>query len=255
VSFRLLSYNIRHGGGGREEHIAAVVSSCQPDLVIFQEATSPAVIDRVAQLCGMAQCGAQPKTSLGFMSRTPVREHKWHKPRLSRHAFLEVHPADVDFPIFGVHLSAVHAAWTERRRTLELGNLLRTIRSRDRDFHLLAGDFNTLAPGDALDFRKLPARLRALVWLSGGRIRWRTIQVVLNEGYVDVFRRLHPDERGLTFPVWDPHVRLDYTFAPAGHAARVTECRVVLHPSAQLASDHFPLLVGVDDGRAPARDL
>jgi len=255
VSFRLLSYNIRHGGGGREEQIAAVVSSCQPDLVIFQEATNAAVVDRVAQLCGMAQCGAQPKTSLGFMSRTPVREHQWHRPRLSRHAFLEIHPAHVDCTVFGVHLSAVHAAWTERRRALELGNLLRTIRAHDRGFHLLAGDFNTLAPGDVLDFRKLPTRLRALVWLSGGRIRWRTIQIVLNEGYVDAFRRLHPEDRGLTFPVWDPHVRLDYLFAPVGHADRVAECSVVAHPEAHLASDHFPLLATVNPGHPPARDL
>jgi endonuclease/exonuclease/phosphatase family metal-dependent hydrolase len=255
VSFRLLSYNIRHGGSGQEEHIAAVVSSCQPDLVVFQEATNPAVVDRLAQLCGMAQCGAQPKTSLGFMSRRPVREHQWHRPRLSRHAFLEIHPADADFSVFGVHLSAVHAAWTERRRAFELGNLLRTIRAHDRGFHLLTGDFNTLAPGDVLDFRKLPTRLRALVWLSGGRIRWRTIQIVLNEGYVDVFRRLHPDERGLSFPVWDPHVRLDYVFAPVGHADRIPECRVVAHPAAHLASDHFPLFAAVDGSHREARDL
>jgi exodeoxyribonuclease-3 len=248
VSFRLLSYNIRHGGSGREEHIAAVVSSCQPDLVIFQEATRPAVIDRVAQLCGMAQCGAQPKTSLGFMSRTRVRDHQWHRPRLSRHAFLEIHPADADFSVFGVHLSAVHAAWTERRRAFELGTLMRTIRARDRGFHLLAGDFNTLAPGDVFDFRKLPGRLRALVWLSGGRIRWRTIAMVLNAGYVDAYRKLHPEDRGLTFPVWDPHVRLDYVFASAGHAVRLSRCDVVRSPSTNQASDHFPLLAEI--GRA-----
>lgn len=255
MSFRLLSYNIRYGGRGCEEHIAAVVSSCQPDLVIFQEATRPEVVDRVAHLCGMAQCGAQPKTSLGFMSRTRVRDHQWHRPRLSRHAFLEIHPADADFTVFGVHLSAVHAAWTERRRAFELGNLLRTIRAHDRGFHLLAGDFNTLAPGDVLDFRKLPARLRALVWLSGGRIRWRTIQIVLNEGYVDVFRRLHPDERGSSFPVWDPHVRLDYVFASVGHADRIQECRVVTHQAAHLASDHFPLFAAVLGSPRQSRDL
>ena len=33
MSFRLLSYNIRHGGRGCEEHIAAVVSSCQEETV------------------------------------------------------------------------------------------------------------------------------------------------------------------------------------------------------------------------------
>jgi exodeoxyribonuclease-3 len=253
VSFRLLSYNIRHGGSGREDLIAAVVSSCQPDLVIFQEATRPAVVDRIAHLCGMAECGAQPKTSLGFMSRTRVREYQWHRPRLSRHAFLEIHPAGVDFSVFGVHLSAVHAAWTEHRRAFELGNLMRTIRERDRGFHLLAGDFNTLAPGDVLDLRKLPARLRALVWLSGGRIRWRTIQIVLNQGYVDVFRRLHPDDQGLSFPVWDPHVRLDYVFAPAGHADRIEDCRIITTPPAEQASDHFPLLAVASAGQA--RDL
>ena len=104
---------------------------------------------------------------------------------------------------------------------IELDALLRTIKQHDRGFHLLAGDFNTLAPGDVFDFRKLPTRLRALVWLSGGRIRWRTIEMVLNAGYIDVFRKLHPDDRGLSFPVWDPHVRLDYVFprrGPAGAA-------------------------------------
>jgi hypothetical protein len=196
VSFRLLTYNIRHGGRGREPALAEVIASCRPDLVVFQEATNETTIDRIASLCGMAQCGAQPKTSLGFMSRRPVTAHTWHRPRLSRHAFLEIHPSGVDFPVFGVHLSAVHAAWTERRRMIELGALLRTIRQHDRGFHLLAGDFNTLAPGDVFDFRKLPARLRALVWLSGGRIRWRTIEMVLNAGYVDAFRKLHPDDRG-----------------------------------------------------------
>ena len=254
MSFRLLSYNIRHGGSGREEHLAAVVSSCHPDLVIFQEATRPAVVDRVAQLCGRAQCGAQPKTSLGFMSRTQVRDHQWHRPRLSRHAFLEIHPADADFSVFGVHLSAVHAAWPERRRAFELGNLMRTIRTHDRGFHLLAGDFNTLAPGDLLDFRKLPTRLRALVWLSGGRIRWRTIQMVLNAGYLDAFRKLHPEDRGLTFPVWDPHVRLDYVFASAGHAERLLMCEVVRDPRVKEASDHFPLLTEIATTDIPSAE-
>ncbi len=255
MSFRLLSYNIRHGGAGREQPLSDVIRSCQPDLVVFQEATNPAVIERLASLCGMAQCGAQPKTSLGFMSRQPVTSHTWHRPRMSRHAFLEIHPAGVDFPIFGIHLSAVHAAWTERRRVMELGSLLRTIKQHDRGFHLLAGDFNTLAPGDVFDFRKLPARLRALVWLSGGRIRWRTIQIVLNAGYVDAFRKLHSDDRGLSFPVWDPHVRLDYVFASAGHGERLLACDVVRHAAALQASDHFPLQAEIASAAGPTRDL
>ncbi len=242
MSFRLLSYNIRHGGSGREEQIAAVVNSCDPDVVVFQEATRPDVIARLAGLCGMAESGTQRGTSLGYMSRHPTRHRAWHRPRFSRHAFLEIHPAGIDCRVFGVHLSAVHAAWTERRRVIELGNLLRTIERHDRGFHVLAGDFNTLAPGELLDIRKLPRRLRALVWFSGGRIRWRTIAVILTAGYVDGYRRLHPEDAGLTFPVWDPHVRLDYVFVPADEAARLVSCRVVRHDPAPAASDHFPLL-------------
>lgn len=245
MSFRLLTYNIRHGGRGREAALAEVITSCRPDLVVLQEASNEKVIEQIASSCGMAQCGAQPKTSLGFMSRQKVTAHTWHRPRLSRHAFLEIHPGGVDFPVFGVHLSAVHAAWTERRRMIELGALLRTIKQHDRGFHLLAGDFNTLAPGEIFDFRKLPARLRALVWLSGGRIRWRTIEIVMNAGYADAFRKLHPDEGGLTFPVWDPHVRLDYVFASVGHAERLLTCEVVRQPPASQASDHFPLLAEI----------
>jgi exodeoxyribonuclease-3 len=245
VSFRLLSYNIRHGGRGREGPLAEVIAACRADLVVFQEATQADVIERLAARCGMAECGARPNTSLGYMSREPTAYHAWHRPRLSRHAFLEVHPGGADFHVFGVHLSAVHAAWTERRRILELGSLLRTIRHDERRFHLLAGDFNTLAPGELLDFRKLPRRLRALVWLSGGRIRWRTIEIVLNAGYADGFRRLHPQDPGLTFPVWDPHVRLDYLFVPADTARRLSSCEVVRGAAAHAASDHFPLLAEI----------
>ena len=52
-----------------------------------------------------------------------------------------------------MHLSAVHAAWTERRRADRAGALLRAIKAQQHGFHVLAGDFNTLAPGETLDVR------------------------------------------------------------------------------------------------------
>lgn len=249
MSFRLVSYNIRRGGAGREDDLAAVISALRPDLVVLQEATKPAVVEALAARCGMAEWGAQARTSLGYLSRRPTSHHGWHHPRFSRHAVLEVHPGGAGFPVFGVHLSAVHAAWTERRRVMELAALLRTIPAHQGGFHVLAGDFNTLAPGELLEVRKLPRRLRALVWLSGGRIRWRTIQLVLNAGYADGYRHLHPGETGLTFPVWDPHVRLDYVFVPAGSTDRLTACEVVRDPRTRRASDHFPLLAVIDGQR------
>ena len=242
MTLRVLSYNIRYGGAGREEALLRVIRASNPDLVIFQEATRPAVLERLAQGASMAQWAGQPGRSLGFMSRSPVASFTWHRPRLSQHAFLEIAPMGTDVAIVGVHLSAVHSAWTERRRGLELRALLATIRQRERGFHVLVGDFNTLAPGERLDIRRLPPRLRAFVWLSGGRIRWRTIQAVLDAGYGDAFRQRHASEPGFTFPTWDPHLRLDFLFVPSGDLPRVISCDVVTGADATAASDHLPIV-------------
>lgn len=246
MPLRVLSYNICRGGAGKEEQLAAVIAAVDPDIVVLQEATTPAVVEKLAARTGMAQWASSRGESLGFMSRRKVRHFQWHHPRLSRHAFLEIEPGPGELRIFGIHLSALYSAWTEQHRVVELRALLANIARHQRGFHLLAGDFNTLAPGDLLDFRKLPNRLRALVWLSGGKIRWRTIQLVLDAGYVDSYRLGHQGISGFTFPSWAPHVRLDYVFTPAGFSNRIHSCEIVTHPAAPAASDHLPLLAEVD---------
>jgi exodeoxyribonuclease-3 len=242
----VLSYNICRGGSGKEEPLSAVIAAAHPDIVVFQEATVPAVVEDLAKRTGMAQWAARRGDSLGFMSREKVRHYEWHRPRFSRHAFLEIEPGVGEVRIFGVHLSALYSAWTERHRMIELRALLAGIARHQHGFHVLTGDFNTLAPGDLLDFRKLPHRLRALVWLSGGRIRWRTIQIVHDAGYADAYRALNGADVGYTFPTWAPHVRLDYIFVPSGFTSRVSRCEIVKHASAPAASDHLPLVADLD---------
>jgi endonuclease/exonuclease/phosphatase family metal-dependent hydrolase len=246
VVLRILTYNIRRGGKGHEEALAQTIRACTPDLVILQEASDPEVVNRLAANTGMAQCASRKGNSLGFLSRTRVASFGWHKPRISRHAFLEIELPGTEARIFGIHLSAVHAAWTERRRTEELRALLKSIARHQHGFHVLTGDFNTLAPGELLDFRKLPGRLRALVWLSGGEVRWRTIQIILDAGYVDAYRLLHTGVPGFTFPTWDPHVRLDYLFLPARYVPQLRSVEIMDVPGARDASDHLPLLSVVD---------
>ena len=256
--FKVLSYNIRRGGRGREPALAGVIRTCAPDLVVLQEAIDPAVVERIAGEAEMEQWESQRGESLGFMSRRRVESFGWHKPRISRHAFLEIQLHGSEARVFGIHLSAVHAAWTESRRVVELRALLKAILKHQHGFHVLTGDFNTLAPGELLDFRKLPNRLRALVWLSGGTVRWRTIQIILDTGYMDGFRAAHPTVPGFTFPTWDPHVRLDYLFIPERHKARLQSCEIADIPGVRDASDHLPLMsvlevpepavIGTEDG-------
>jgi exodeoxyribonuclease-3 len=246
VTLRLLTYNIRYGGAGREAALAAVIGGSGADVVVLQEATRPEVLEAVARATGMQAWASRRGNSLAFMSRMAVERYAWHQPRGSRHAFLEVVVAGGACRVFGVHLSAVHAAWTEARRVRELRALLSAIARRHDGLDLLAGDFNSLAPGEILEVHRLPFRLRPFVWLSGGTIRWRTIREVLDADYIDAYRALHPGDAGLTFPTARPHVRLDYVFVPAPYLARLQSCAVVTGDPAPSASDHFPLLAEIE---------
>jgi endonuclease/exonuclease/phosphatase family metal-dependent hydrolase len=244
VTLRLLSYNIRYGGLNREDSIARVVRACEPDVVMFQEASNPDVVSRVASACGMKKSGAISGHSLAFMSRLDIAHHAWHSARFARRRYLEVVLAQPRTRLFGVHLSAIHSNITELRRVYELRSLLAGIAQHKEGFHLVTGDFNTLAPGEKLDVARLPPRLRAFVWLTGGNIRWQTIRLMLDGGYADSYRIFHKeDDPGYTFPTWDPHVRLDYAFVPAAFAMHITRCDIIREaPGVRDASDHFPLL-------------
>jgi exodeoxyribonuclease-3 len=228
--------------------MASVIKASSPDVVVLQEAMRPDVVEQLAEATGMAAWASHPAHSLGFMSREPVFGHEWHRPPATGRSFLEIVGPDQGFRIFGVHLTAVHSNWTERRRSRELQELLSGIRKHSNGFHVVTGDFNTLAPGEELDISKLPARLRAVVWLTGRKLRWQTIQMMLDASYLDAFRLQHAaEEPGYTFPTWDPHVRLDYAFLPAAFKSRLVRCGVVAHDAVKSASDHLPLLVELRD--------
>jgi exodeoxyribonuclease-3 len=243
---RLLSYNIRYGGTGREQALADTIVSAQPDIVVFQEATRPDVIARLSTATGMNHWAATRGRSVGFMSRRPIARHTWHQPYPTRRAFMELVLTDSGAPtlrVFGLHLSALHSNWTERLRMEELKAILAEIEERGDGWSILLGDFNTLAPGEKLDVNRLPLHLRFLAWIGGQSIRWQTIQVMLDAHYVDAYRSLHPLDPGHTFPTWDPHLRLDYAFLPESAKDRLQRCDVLDGPNAVSASDHLPLLV------------
>jgi len=80
--------------------------------------------------------------------------------------------------------------------------------------------------------------------------RW-TVPRLLQAGYVDCFRRLHPRAHGYTCATWMPAARVDYVFSSPDLASRVVRCEV-LHgrgrPGQEIAhaSDHFPLIAEIE---------
>jgi len=243
MMLRLMSYNIRFGGVGREERIAEVVRQCGPDIVLLQEATRERGVKEIARLAGMSHWAAKQGYSAAFISRLPIEAYEWHHPAELQRAFLEIELRGLT--IFNIHLRATHSNYTERGRMREVRALLRAIENDRHEFHLLVGDFNTLAPGELLNMQKLPMRYRVLAMLLGGRITYRAIQIMLDNGYIDSYRRLNTDH-GFTFPAWDPHVRLDYVFVPNQFAGRLQSCEVVMdiNEPAQ-ATDHLPLVAEI----------
>jgi exodeoxyribonuclease-3 len=247
VIVKLLSYNIRFGGRGRERELAEVIRAAAPDLVVFQEAIDPAVIGRLATATDFSFWAARREHSIGYISRLKPSHHEWHYPAGAKHSFLEIVLEGSEERVFGLHLSSMFSKWSERRRVSEIRALLKSIERHQQGFHVLVGDFNTLAPGEILDVRRMPAWIRGLVWLSGRDIQRETIQLMKDSNYVDGYRLLHPSDKGYTFPVWDPHLRLDYVFVPSAFGRRLIQCEVITGPAvASKASDHFPLLAHLD---------
>ncbi|MBC8029525.1 MAG: endonuclease/exonuclease/phosphatase family protein [Pyrinomonadaceae bacterium] len=245
---KLLSYNIRFGGLKRERELAEVIRGVSPDLVVFQEAIDAELISRLAVDTGLPFWAARGRHSIGYISRVEIAHHEWHYPAGAKHSFLEIVVAGGETRIFGLHLSSMFSKWGERRRVREIRSLLKSIERYQSGFHVLVGDFNTLAVGEVLDVRRMPAWIRGLVWISGRDIQRETIQLMRDSGYVDGYRHLHPSDKGYTFPVWDPHLRLDYVFVPGSFTDRLVHCEVIQPDAAAKASDHFPLLAHLDFG-------
>jgi endonuclease/exonuclease/phosphatase family metal-dependent hydrolase len=252
VNLKLLSYNIRFGGLGREKALAEAINTVVPDLIVFQEAIHPDVIERLAKATDLPFWAARKDHSIGYLSRREIAYHEWHYPAGARHSFMEIVPIGTETRIFGLHLSARFSKWDERRRAREIRSLLEGIKRHQSGFHVLVGDFNTLAPGEVLEMDRMPAWIRALIWVSGRKLQRETIQLMLDAGYSDGYRMLHKDP-GYTFPTWDPHVRLDYAFVPRAFSSRLTVCDVISEPGSVIkaASDHYPLLVELELNSEP----
>jgi endonuclease/exonuclease/phosphatase family metal-dependent hydrolase len=85
---------------------------------------------------------------------------------------------------------------------------------------------------------------RALINASTPLYTKGGIDLLLQDGYTDCFRKLHPDQPGYTFPSADPACRIDYIFASPELATRLQSCSVIKEGEGvggDEASDHLPI--------------
>jgi endonuclease/exonuclease/phosphatase family metal-dependent hydrolase len=306
---RLVSYNIRFGGKGREGLIADVLGKLEPDVVVLEEATDPRVVESIGSKLDMREVVARPDHSVAAMGRARLEGASWRRYRRGRTVL------DFDLPedglrVLGIHLTAGMSWRGERVRIVEAGRLLEGIegaappglgsqtpgpalagippsepdpervpatRGEPAVDHpvetgpqappsttkagapaeppsrtVIVGDFNSVAPGDAPVIRRMPWWVRLLLRFDGG-IHTRVIQMFLDAGFVDAFRRLHPEALGFTLPAVNPSVRLDYAMLAPDLLPRLRSCTPIdpdgLTSPLLRASDHLPLLTVLE---APA---
>jgi endonuclease/exonuclease/phosphatase family metal-dependent hydrolase len=202
----------------------------------------------------------------------------------TRRHFLEVTVEDTNgkpLTLYVVHLTseARNGKRSVLVRRAETRELLNTMTQHKGSPHLVMGDFNSIAPKDTFQASKLARHyirrfehnrsrdtslpvgqrvlrtaVRTLVNSRGGGFLLDTvgpnygrggIDLLLNSGYVDCFRQLHPHEYGYTFPASIPSLRIDYVFASSGLAPSLVSCSVITTGdgvSGEQASDHLPVL-------------
>ena len=202
--------------------LAAVIRDAAVDLVVLQEATRPGGGRAPRGDDGIRRVMPPARADRWHSSAAcRSRRHRWVRPRFSQHAFLEIVPAGLNSvssactsvrcmprgpSAAGSRARALLAELARDQTGPHRGRLATSTRSR---------------PTSSSTCAKLPRRLRLLVWLSGGRIRWQTIAIMLGAGYSDAYRaRGTPANAGATFPTWDPHIRLDYAFVARADTAQ-----------------------------------
>jgi exonuclease III len=249
-NLRVVTYNLYFGGRDQVEAIHDVLAQIKADVIALNEADDAEVVATLAQRLGLYHVWAQGSGDrhIATLSRFPVLEwHIYNRPPLTQ-AVLEI---KVEFAPFGVEPMTVYNAHFlpylllpfEVRRWQAAGKLLRVIAERQPGPHLIVGDLNAIGPGDRVLQRLNPPRLRRVMAWQFFLIFRLAVPRLLRAGYVDCFRRLHPDEDGFTWMPGARTTRYDYILADAHFAQALRACRVVDDIAAvHTASDHFPLL-------------
>ena len=249
-TIRVTSYNILDGGIGRADPIAEVLLAQRPDVVCLVEADDADVRDRIAWRLGfdqIAAAGRQGRTSC-LMTRgtilTSANLADKRSPRSLLACEVDLDGVEVGFAV--AHFTGRASEERETLREREADVLLDAAdpwRARGVP-HVLAGDFNSSAPGQAIDPERLPPKVRPHYEDNGKVIPRRVIAKLLAAGYADALAVARDDAVTTpTFTTRFPALRLDYVMT---HGLRVADAHVEHDRLARAASDHFPVTAALE---------
>lgn len=250
---RVASWNV-NSIRARLEHVTGWVKAVAPDVLLLQELKSPTFPSEVFQEIGYASAFVAQKAYNGvaILSRYPIETvcESLRGGDADTHArFLEVMIEGIR--IVNVYLPNGNPVGTEKfvYKLAWMDRLMeQMIEWRKGGVPtLVGGDFNVI-PED-IDCHKPSSWMRDALFQPEPRARYRTL---LELGYVDAFRSLHPGEAG-QFTFWDyfrrafDHnrgIRIDHFLLSPALAVRLQSCRIDKGPrQLERPSDHTPIIV------------
>lgn len=220
MTLRILSYNIREGGGDRLDRLCEVMRQQDADAIALLEAASRRNAEWLAQALGMELVYGEANNQQGdiaWLSRLPIsRARNQRHPALAKTLVeIEVLADDAPVTLFATHLAS---RWDAVIPEAEVPIILERLREAGDRLHALVGDFNALRPGDPVG-EPPGAEIRRGDAVDGAPRR--TIQQILGAGYVDCYRSRQPSASAAHLVIGTP-ARVRGHPAPAAHLAGAT---------------------------------
>jgi len=260
-TLRIISYNVWYGFTKvteRKESWIRWMKEQDPDVVSLQELN-----DYTSELLAHdAGKYGHPYSALlkedgfptGITSRYPLEDvQRFFKG--FHHGLLRVRIKEVYYYVIHLHPSN----WETRKS--EISYILDDIHKLPAHSKVvLAGDFNTFSPMDSIYYGRLEPffherdSLYQEKNLNKGRLDYSVIQEVLDFGLIDLEASKRDTGYGFSgsFPTLvekegehGDHRRLDYVFATSDLAAQVLEAEIISSDTAQILSDHLPVIVDI----------
>ena len=238
----------------RVGHVTAWLSAREPDVLLLQELKGEVFPAEVFKEIGYESVAVTQKTYNGVavLSRRPIETISTTLAGDDR----DSHARYLETRIEGIRIVNVYMpngnpigtdkfiyklSWMDRL----IEQMIRWL--RDDVSTVIGGDYNII-PED-IDCHKPESWIKDALFQPEPRARYRAM---LERGWVDAFRSLHPDLAG-AFTYWDyfrnafEHnrgIRIDHFLLSAAAAARLVTCEIDKGPRAQeRPSDHTPILV------------
>jgi exodeoxyribonuclease-3 len=256
---RVISWNV-NGIRARWPRLTEMLATERPDVVCLQETRCPEhrfPSGRLNQLGYRSQ--HSPGRRRGGVAILVRSDHRvTHRSSALNHHHDLAEGRWLEVTIEGLTISCVYVPAGHTREEVDDTGKLAFLEAMAREVHeqhnhplLLAGDFN-IAPTDQDVYE--PS------WFDGsylaGEAERSDLREILEEGeLVDVYRELHPNDRGFT--CWDQRdghyardygLRIDLILASQGLASHVRRCDVAhAYRQGHRPSNHAPLQIELDD--------